>query len=270
MSLLEGLGQDLNQHIHTLCEYLRSTGLPPPTFDRNTPHIVVPEAAPQDVHVARELLMDYALQIFHLASGPSEYLGNVITGAHYISSLQWLSHFKVFENVPLEGSISYAHLAHKLGVSEARLKTIARMAMTNQIFVEPSPGDIAHSATSAALLTNQAWRDQRMWISEHIAPSIAATTKAHEQWPADTDKNHTPFNAAFNTDLPMYQYLAQNPDLYKLFGRVMKAITQSPKSEMKHLARGFDWAKLGKALVVDVSTVIIFIFLLDALSTRGR
>jgi 6-hydroxytryprostatin B O-methyltransferase len=163
-----------------------------------------------------------------------------------------MSHFKIFELVPLQGSISYAELAAKAGVSELRLKALARMAMTNHVFAEPTPGFMAHSATSAALVTNSRMSDQRVWMTSLIAPTIASMVTAHERWPDSTAPNHTAFNAAFNTDLRMYEYIAKQPELYKLFGRVMDAIASSPKSDLKHLVNGFDWAALGKATVVDV------------------
>jgi 6-hydroxytryprostatin B O-methyltransferase len=61
--------------------------------------------------------------------------------------------------VRLEGSISYSELTAKAGVMELRLKSLARMGMTNHLFAEPAPGFIAHSATSVALVTNTRMSD---------------------------------------------------------------------------------------------------------------
>lgn len=169
-----------------------------------------------------------------------------------------MSHFKIFELVPLEGKISYTELASKAGVAELRLKTLARMGMTNHLFAEPESGFIAHSATSAALVTNNRFSDQRVWMTSIIAPVIASMVTAHERWPDSTAPNKAAFNAAFNTDLRMYEYIAKQPDVYKLFGRVMDAIATSPKSDLKHLVSGFDWAGLGKANVVDVSLPLAY------------
>ncbi|KAI8721481.1 Methyltransf-2 domain-containing protein [Fusarium sp. LHS14.1] len=129
------------------------------------------------------------------------------------------------------------------------------MGMTNHLFAEPEPGVIAHSATSAALVTNTRFSDQRVWMTSIIAPVIASMVTAHERWPDSTAPNKAAFNAAFNTDPRMYEYIAKQPDVYKLFGRVMDAIATSPKSDLKHLVGGFDWAGPGKANVVDVSNI---------------
>lgn len=128
------------------------------------------------------------------------------------------------------------------------------MAMTEKLFVEPSPGHISHCATSAALQTNKKLRDQTAWMSEIIAPTVAAMVNAHEKWRADTEASHTPFKAAFDTELPMYHYLVQRPETYKLFGRVIETLARSPRSDLKHLVKGFDWESLGNGLVVDVSS----------------
>jgi 6-hydroxytryprostatin B O-methyltransferase len=171
-----------------------------------------------------------------------------------------MSHFKIFDLVPLEGSISYWELAAKAGVSEVRLRALARMAMTNHVFAEPAPGFLAHSVTSAALVTHAPASDLRVWMTSVVAPSVAAMVTAHERWPDSTAPNETAFNAAFNTDLPMYEYIAKQPELYKLFGRLMDGQARSPACDVKHLVNGFDWASLGKATVVDASSLSLLRF----------
>jgi 6-hydroxytryprostatin B O-methyltransferase len=145
--------------------------------------------------------------------------------------LRWMSHFKIFELVPLDGKISYSELASKAGVTEERLKSLARMAMTSSLFTEPERGYMAHSITSAALVTNQGLASFRRWIT--------AVT-----------------GAAFDTDLGMYEYIATKPEIYRLFDSAMQAVAKSPMSHLKHLISGFDWASLGKATVVDVSHLV--------------
>ncbi|KAJ6143846.1 O-methyltransferase-domain-containing protein, partial [Penicillium samsonianum] len=253
-SPLELLVRGIDKQSKVFTDYLRANGLPEPSFERDTPIINLPPHVPEDIQVAKEQLLDHALQIFQLVAGPGEYLQNVITGYHYMEIMRWMSHFKIFELVPLEGNISYAELAVKAGVSELRLKSLARMGMTNHLFAEPALGFIAHSATSAALVTNTRFSDQRVWMTSVIAPVIASMVTAHERWPDSTAPNNSAFSAGFNTNLGMYEYIAKQPELYKLFGRVMDAVASSPKSDLKHLVSGFDWASLGKAKVVDASS----------------
>ena len=169
-----------------------------------------------------------------------------------METLRWMSHFGIFELVPLEGSISYSELATKVGVSVLQLKSVARMAMTDRVFIETAPGFIAHTATSAALVKDTRLRDARLWVTSVHAPTAAAMVTAHKRWPGSTASNQAAFNAAFNTELPLYEYIAGQPELHKLFGRVMDAVGSSPKSDVSHLVKAFDWAGLATATVVDV------------------
>ncbi|KAM0351778.1 hypothetical protein ACHAPU_002290 [Fusarium lateritium] len=251
-SQLEALSQDLNKQIKTFNDYLKSAGLPEPTLRRDTPVMNLPPDAPEEMQLAKEKLLEDALRIFNLVCGPGEYIQNVLIGCHYMEILRWMSHFKIFELVPLEGKISYSELSSQAGVSEERLKSLARMAMTNLLFTEPEPGFVSHSATSAALATNKGLASFRIWITTVTGPVVSAMVTAHERWPDSTAPNRTPFSAAFNTNLGMYEYIAKQPDIYRLFDTAMQAVAKSPKSHLKHLISGFDWASLGRATVVDV------------------
>lgn len=79
-SPLELLVRDLNKQSKTFTDYLRANGLPEPSFERDAPIINLPPHVPEDIQVAKETLLDHALQIFQLVAGPGEYLQNVITG----------------------------------------------------------------------------------------------------------------------------------------------------------------------------------------------
>jgi 6-hydroxytryprostatin B O-methyltransferase len=77
-SPLELLVLDLNEQTRVLSNYLRTNGLPEPSFKRDGPIAALPPQAPEEMRIAREKLLDDALQIFQLVSGPGEYLPNVI------------------------------------------------------------------------------------------------------------------------------------------------------------------------------------------------
>ena len=77
--------------------------------------------------------------------------------------------------------------------------------------------------------------------------------EASLKWPGSVEKTETAYNAAFDTDLPFFQHLGQFPDRTRQFSGYMKSLTNSPGSQLKHLVNGYDWAALGKGLVVDVS-----------------
>ncbi|KAH7257939.1 putative O-methyltransferase [Fusarium tricinctum] len=251
-SKMEGLTKKLAGEVQTLEKLLRLSGHQVPSFNRDTPPTVVPNDAPESAHLAREKVMDYALQIFQLAAGPSDYLANLQTGYHYIACLQWLCSFKVFDFVPLKGEVSYAQLALDAQVSESRLKSVARMAMTSGLFAESTPEHIAHSPTSALLRTSENFNDWAVFMCDISAPTAAAMVEAHKKWPDDVEKTHTAYNIAFDTDVSFFQHLKQLPERQKQFAGYMKSAASNRGTHLRHMVNGYDWAKLGKAVVVDV------------------
>lgn len=79
-SSLDVLSKSLASNVSVLTTYLSSISYPAPSFDQSGPSVVLPAQAPQHVKVARQHLMDQALQIFQLAAGPSEFLANLQPG----------------------------------------------------------------------------------------------------------------------------------------------------------------------------------------------
>ncbi|KAM3429292.1 hypothetical protein NHJ13734_008232 [Beauveria thailandica] len=247
----ESLAQTLAKDVASLSNYLDSAGHPPPSSDVHTPAVVLPNDAPLYAHEARERILDHCLWLFQLVAGPSEYLANLQTGYHYVSCLRWLCHFKIFHLVPLREAISYSELAALANVPEGALKCIARMAMTNGLFIEEPKQHIAHSATSAVLQTNVAFHDWAIFNSNVSAQTALAMTDAHLKWQDTLDATHTAYNAAFDTDASFFEHLSQLPERHRQFAGYMRAVTESQGTGLKQLVDGWDWEGLGDALVVD-------------------
>ncbi|RJE19621.1 o-methyltransferase [Aspergillus sclerotialis] len=170
----------------------------------------------------------------------------------YIASLRWLTHFAIFSLVPLTEEISYSSVAASAGVSERQLKTVARMAMTNRVLCEPTPGMIAHTATSATFVTNPSLHDWAIFMCEASVPAAAHMVEASKKWPDSSAPNETAYNVAFDTNLPFFDHLATLPIRTKQFAGYMKNVTNSEGTAIRHLLNGFNWAGLGTAHVVDV------------------
>ena len=158
--------------------------------------------------------------------------------------------------MPLHGSVPYCTVAEAANVSEARLKSVARMAMTDSLFYEASPNYIAHSATSTLLVANPNFHDWAVFMCESSTPTAAKFVEATERWPDSSGKMHTAYNIAFDTDLPFFDHLACLPERTRQFASYMRTVASSEGSDMKHLLNGFDWRGLGKAKIVDVCSLI--------------
>ncbi|KAF3403574.1 O-methyltransferase bik3 [Penicillium rolfsii] len=259
--LLSELASSISSNAQIVSKFLQSEGHSAPSFEGDAASTVVPATAPTNVQVAREALLEASMKMFQLASGPREYLPNLAvhfpdstkpsSQYQYLSCLHWLIHFGIFSRVPSTGSITYASLAADAGVPERTLKTVARMIMTSQVFYEPQPGSIAHTATSAQFVTNQSLNDWAQFMCEASVPAALSLVAATERWPTSQSRTETAYNVAADTDLPFFDHLATLPERTRQFAGYMKNVTSSEGTKLDHLLSGFNWAELGSAKIVD-------------------
>lgn len=179
----------------------------------------------------------------------------------YVSCLQWLCHYNIFQSIPIDGSISYADLATIAKVPEYRLKSIVRMVMTTFLFSEDADGNhVRHSATSAWLAANESPRAYARYMSARIAPISLKMTAAHEKWgPGSSAANETAYNVAFDTTLPFFEDLARDKARVDEFAEYMQSVRSSDANSLRHLISGLklDDAKQD-GLLVDVSILSRF------------
>lgn len=138
------------------------------------------------------------------------------------------------------------------GVPENQLRSIARMAMTGNFLSEPTPGQLAHNATSGIFVTNPSINGWALFMAENSCPGALAIVRATEKYGLTDKKNETAFNVLRNTDLPFFDYIGQSPERGAQFAAYMKNVLASEGTKVEHLVKGFDWAGLGEATVVDV------------------
>ncbi|OGM43332.1 hypothetical protein ABOM_008734 [Aspergillus bombycis] len=222
---LERLSWQMTKNASIISQFLHAHELPQPSTAQDGPVEVLPASCPQSIRQARQNLIEDALKLFQLAIGPSEFLSHLSTGYQYITCLRWLCHFNIIHHLPLTGSMSYSDLAAKAQVPEQALKSIARMAMTNMLFTEPTPGQIAHSATSALLAANDNMYAWAKYMCDRSTPTAMKMVEAHEKWPGTVRKNETAYNIAFETDLPFFDHLATDSEKTAEFAAYMKNVT---------------------------------------------
>ncbi|KIW93077.1 uncharacterized protein Z519_05682 [Cladophialophora bantiana CBS 173.52] len=246
--------QDLAKHISSatsiLAQYLASNGLPDLSFDKDAPLYM--SDLPEDIQTARRRLREAAHELYVLSTGPSEHIRWLSCNYHDCSSLRWIYHFRIAEFVPLDGEKSFSDVAKDANVDEARLKRVLRQAMTNKIFCEPRVGFVAHTAASSALVRDQGTLN---WVGYTLGESFPASTKvveATEKWGPSEEKNHCGWNIAFDTDLPIFQYLSSHPQRAGRFAETMKALTSTDGYHIRHLTDGYPWGDFTEGTVVDV------------------
>jgi 6-hydroxytryprostatin B O-methyltransferase len=163
---------------------------------------------------------------------------------------------KIHEAVPLgnEG-ITYAALTTKTGLSQRRLKSIIRQSALNRVFEETSGQGVRHTASSAVLLRSQAMLDWYGHSLEEMCPSAVALATALEQESGTDQKQeqqNSAFQLAFNTTDPLFRFYERHKDRQARFFGAMAGVGRDQGHSLDYIVRGYDWAKLGKAIVVDV------------------
>jgi 6-hydroxytryprostatin B O-methyltransferase len=134
--------------------------------------------------------------------------------------------------------------------------------MTRRTFCEPTPGYVAHTANSAAVVKDNSLS---AWIGHNIdevGRALSWQAEALDKWGATED----PSNAALclAIDLPkgstFFEFLQNDGEgenkgwRAKRFGLAMTAMSKTGSFSSKHIHAGFDWASLGEATLVDVRT----------------
>ena len=128
---------------------------------------------------------------------------------------------------------------------------------TTNLFLEAVPDKVSHSAASMLIASNPNVYAWASYMSETSAPTAAKLVDASVRWPGSLAKNETAYNIAFGTDLPFFDHMGLDPEKASQFAMYMKNVTSSEGSDIKHVLTGFNWAHLGKAVVVDVGSRLL-------------
>jgi hypothetical protein len=130
------------------------------------------------------------------------------------------------------------------------------MATANHIFAEPSPGVIAHTASSRLLAEDD---DLRAWVgfnAEDIFPASAHVLQALQSDPAATSLVRAGFQFAFGTadQEPMFVTCGRDPERARRMGRAMASLTGGEGYEVRYLVDGYDFSDVDAAggTLVDV------------------
>lgn len=211
----------------------------------------------------REDIFDAATRIKQLTQQPSDFLTDLLVQQQQFACIQWICHFKILSNISLPPRAApYAEVARNAGVPEATLRSVARMAMTANFLGETTEGHLSHNSLSAALVEDPNLLTWLSYMVNRTVPCMAAFVQATEKWPNSTKGNETAYNIAMKTELPFFDHLKSSPELGAEFGAYMKSqASVHSGASVNHLLHGFDWQALGKAKVVDVSIIYIYIYI---------
>ena len=175
-----------------------------------------------------------------------------------MTSLGILIDFDVPSLVPFEGTISIKELASKTGLSEDKVTRIIRYAATNFIFQEPSPGQVAHTATSAALARDRMFAMFLRLIMVELAPIAASLPAACRKWPQSERTDECGVNALSGTKDAFFDWLSRDSRRQESFDAGMAGFSgaagKNGDRPQSVDVKAYPWEeKLGKnAKIVDV------------------
>ncbi|KAK8204818.1 O-methyltransferase-domain-containing protein [Phyllosticta capitalensis] len=265
------LANTVQSSAQVISEHLKKTGLPQPSFDANAPQTLFPpDTTDRTVLNAQHELLSAAEMLRALAHGPAEYLTYHLFQYLEIIAFRYVYRYKIASFVPLASpeappgtevpTISYDELAAKASaagypVATSDLKRMVRTCASSMIFCEPVPGRVAHTASSARMITAQMNDLVGLGIEEAF-PAVEKAIDAIEKYgPAAQEPSQSAYGLAYNTKgKDFYTYLTDEggPERVARFSRAMKAINDNAGYGTQNVADAYDWASLGKAKLVDV------------------
>ncbi|KAF2109356.1 cercosporin toxin biosynthesis protein [Lophiotrema nucula] len=212
----------------------------------NVPH------PPQEVIDATALLLKAASDISRTVLKPSNYLKSFAYTYHEITAIAVVLEFNIHTAVPVTGSISFKQLAEKVEILPGRLERVLRLLFLKGIFYEAEPNHVAHTDVSLYLAENHLLAAFMRHCTHEAFPAASRVVDAFRAHPQDEEPNETGFNVAFNTEDPLFSWLAARPDRFSNFNDAMEGISQGGGRSADQVVGGYPWADLGKATIVDV------------------
>ena len=206
---------------------------------------------------ARDEILEHATRTKQLVHDPSSFLTELLVQQQQYASLRWLCHFDILSKITNAPSgLPYVDLARLAGVPETTLRAVARMALTSGFLAETPEGYLSHNALSRAIIEDRHLSHWLYYIMNQTVPLMGCLIPAVEKWGDSKQSNHTAYNIMRDTDLPFFEFLKSRPDLSAEFDAYMESqAVMHTGTRIDHLLQSFDWAALGKAVVVDVSFV---------------
>ncbi|KAK0631026.1 O-methyltransferase-domain-containing protein [Bombardia bombarda] len=231
-------------------DYLEAHDLPQPSFDLTAAlNGAVPKDAPE-IEAARRCVIQDTAELGDLMRTPREYLTGFIQND--LLPQQAITRFNLARSFPVGSETTFAKMATFSGLSERDVRKIVRYAITQRIFTEPRPGVVAHSLVSRLLAEDAGTHDYVATCADELWPAAAQTCNAMAKWPGSEDVAETGFALANQTNLPIYEFLAQHPERERRFAHMMRSFTQGPAFDLRHVTDNYPWGSIGAGTVVDV------------------
>ncbi|KAH6894150.1 putative O-methyltransferase [Thelonectria olida] len=234
------LAKKITEETEKLDKYIKENNLPAPGFGADAPTDF--PKLPDDIQKSRQEIVYATKELGQLVRGPREQVRWGVWNFLDTLSLQLITSYGIAKLVPFDKPIELTELQTKTTLDPVNLARALRHAMTNQMFCEPSPGLIAHTAASRVLAEDEALQGWVGFNAEDIFPAAAHSLQALRAHPEATSLTRTGFNFASNTvDVePMFATFGKDPKRAKRMGLAMASLTGGEGYELSHFVDNYD------------------------------
>lgn len=160
-----------------------------------------------------------------------------------LTSLHALARFKLASSFAPTETTTAAQLAETAGLDKADTERLVRHAIANRLFLEPSPGVIAHSAMSNSIATVPLLREWIEETCENMWSSGPRIVSAIEKWPGSEEPDQTAWNIAHHTSDNFFASLGKDEEKAKRFADAMSFFQASPGLQTSLLVDNYDWSR---------------------------
>ncbi|CAM1502234.1 Fc.00g042180.m01.CDS01 [Cosmosporella sp. VM-42] len=253
-SQLIQLAKQITEETEKLDKYLKENGLPEPGFGVDAPGDF--PKLPDHIQKSRLEIVSATKELGSLVKGPRESVRWGVWGYLDTLSLQIINNYGLAKLVPLDAPIPLTELETKTTLDPINLARVIRHGMTNNIFQEPTPGLIAHTAASRKLAEDAALQDWVGFNAEDNFPAGAHTLEALRAHPEATSLTRTGFNFSRDTvdKEPMFVTFGKDPKKAKRMGGAMASLTGGEGYEVSRFVDNYDLSEVDEreGTLVDI------------------
>ncbi|KAJ3495133.1 hypothetical protein NLG97_g3614 [Lecanicillium saksenae] len=209
----------------------------------------------QDKTIRNELIT-LTKELHDLLVGPKDTLKNLAWNSVSYVPLEAICELRIAQAVPTTGSISYTNLAAEIEsltgvkVIVSDLKSLIRLAMANDLFLEPTPDHVAHSRASLLMVEDLGVASWVGMFTTDLLRPIVNTVEAMKRWPGSQEPNETA--SSLNNNVPFFEFIQSDHARMKRYELAMKSHGDRDGFDLSHTIKGYPWSELGTAQVIDI------------------
>ncbi|CAG8948659.1 hypothetical protein HYFRA_00001779 [Hymenoscyphus fraxineus] len=227
--------------------FLISQSLPTPSFDVSCPARL---PLPPLIRESQEAVLEASDELVALMLGPARSIASRPMNSWV--AVQAIQRFGLATCFPVTETSSFTEIARLCSLPESDTRRLLRFAMTFYIFHEPSPGIVAHTATSKALAEIPLLGQLAGFLSDEMWPAATRLVDAMEKWPGSEEPTESGFSIAYSTNKSMMDVVARDPKRALQMGGAMSIMHAGPGYSIQYITDNFDWGDAVNGVLVDV------------------